>query len=428
MTKRLYQRRLRNLLLDTPMQMRVASVWLIVSSLCFCLFAWKVYQTANAGFVVSHNSVLSRMCGTKVASGVVFVEPAAQVAAQKADALVTECLVRQESDIDRLRYARDRVARGVIGGGVFFLFVVAVFAIRITHRVAGPAYKIRSYLDDWIRGSYGVLHPLRKTDYLGELYIAFQRAYAWVSSTEKADASRMKHWQDSYGSNLQDTPNNGMTKDVPHEGRRDAGADRGDLSSDATEAIAESSQSNRRLWRNFLLDNSLQLHIAGCVVATVFVIGVCLGWLVLQQHHAMDVVLAKDADLAGIWVQWRNEQSVWQVVYIVIGALMVGMATVCLMVVVTHRIAGPAHKLQKFLLAISHGRFTNLLPMRKGDMLWPLYWHYRQAQKAVIGRMLDNRDTLLEWQRQTEQTGLGAGSTAHQELIAHIKDIEDRML
>lgn len=55
--------------------------------------------------------------------------------------------------------------------------VLAGYVIVMTHRVAGPLYKIGRYFDQMANGRFSVVTPLRKGDLLRSTYADFQRKY-----------------------------------------------------------------------------------------------------------------------------------------------------------------------------------------------------------------------------------------------------------
>jgi hypothetical protein len=71
----------------------------------------------------------------------------------------------------------------------FILLVVAMalYAIVMTHRVAGPLFKIANYLKRMTDNRFGEIYDLRKGDELQEFFATFKQAYNAVKSRTQED-------------------------------------------------------------------------------------------------------------------------------------------------------------------------------------------------------------------------------------------------
>lgn len=68
----------------------------------------------------------------------------------------------------------------IVSAIIFFMVVVAVLifliSLYVSHRVAGPVYKIRNALEGWKEGQVATHLTLRKADYFSELAEAYNEA------------------------------------------------------------------------------------------------------------------------------------------------------------------------------------------------------------------------------------------------------------
>lgn len=75
----------------------------------------------------------------------------------------------------------------IIAFGVVFLVVIFVFNIVITHRTAGPLFKMGRYMDEIRDNKYTEVWNLRKGDQLVELYSRFQAMHKAAKARVEGD-------------------------------------------------------------------------------------------------------------------------------------------------------------------------------------------------------------------------------------------------
>ncbi len=80
----------------------------------------------------------------------------------------------------------------LIASGVLLTLGLALFGIKMTHKVAGPLHKVTLYLGKMRDGRYDKVYDLRKGDQLVEFYEHFKHAHAGVVAMEHADIERIK--------------------------------------------------------------------------------------------------------------------------------------------------------------------------------------------------------------------------------------------
>jgi len=80
------------------------------------------------------------------------------------------------SYLDQTSEEEDRRVRNAIVGGVLFLtFALGVTGIIVTHRVVGPAYRMKRLFEHVGEGRFEVTTGIRKGDELQELYHSFSQ-------------------------------------------------------------------------------------------------------------------------------------------------------------------------------------------------------------------------------------------------------------
>jgi len=102
------------------------------------------------------------------------------------------CEVRQAGSIDELQRGRVRILMVLIATGLLLMIGLAIYGIKMTHKVAGPLFKVSLYLAKMRDGRYDKVWNLRKGDQLVDFYEHFKTAHAGVVTLEKEDIDAIK--------------------------------------------------------------------------------------------------------------------------------------------------------------------------------------------------------------------------------------------
>jgi hypothetical protein len=101
-----------------------------------------------------------------------------------------------ERDIARESAKIDATNRNIVfvlvGSGFLLTLGLAVFGIKMTHKVAGPLHKVTLYLGKMRDGRYDKVYDLRKGDQLVAFYEHFKHAHAGAVRLEQEDVARIK--------------------------------------------------------------------------------------------------------------------------------------------------------------------------------------------------------------------------------------------
>lgn len=111
-----------------------------------------------------------------------------------ADRIVSHhmCEMRQAGALQILEHGRMRILWVLIGTGLLLMFGLAIYGIKMTHKVAGPLFKVTLYLAKMRDGRYDKVWNLRKGDQLVDFYEHFKTAHAGVVTMERGDIERIK--------------------------------------------------------------------------------------------------------------------------------------------------------------------------------------------------------------------------------------------
>ena len=152
-----YKRSLRNYLLNSGYQLRFTAVIVVIAAVL----------TGGLGFFVMHKAhEASRLVSVRA------MDPTDELAQQLATQFA----------------ANDRVLLFIlIGFGFVLSMVLAAYGIVLTHKVAGPLFKIALYFDKIRDGKLGVVYNLRKGDQLVDFFDHFKGAHDALRKNAEED-------------------------------------------------------------------------------------------------------------------------------------------------------------------------------------------------------------------------------------------------
>ena len=101
------------------------------------------------------------------------------------------CELRQVATFDRLERGRRRILWAMIATGLALVLGLALYGIKMTHRVAGPLFKVSLYLSKMREGRFDKVYNLRKGDQLVEFYDHFKLAHGGIVTMQQDDIARV---------------------------------------------------------------------------------------------------------------------------------------------------------------------------------------------------------------------------------------------
>ncbi len=163
-----YKRKLSNYLLDKKLQLRYVLVVTILSGVIAGALGFLIYQQRRAASESIEKDLAALT--QKDTSQDQFQEQIASDLQSEDQALVYK----------------------MVGVGVALVVILSLYLILMTHKVAGPLYKVSMYFDRMADGRLGVVTPLRKGDMLVDFYTSFKDMHDTVRSRAQADAISME--------------------------------------------------------------------------------------------------------------------------------------------------------------------------------------------------------------------------------------------
>lgn len=160
-------RRIANYLLDKRLQLRYVLVVTVVSALIAGALGYLIYRQ-------EHRASDELVAGLEELT--------------QGDQLLAEYGRETASAIEE----RDRrLVFEMIGVGMGLTLILSGYLVIMTHKVAGPLYKVGLYMEQMAEGRLGATTPLRKGDMLQEFYGDFNEAHHAVRARLQADADVM---------------------------------------------------------------------------------------------------------------------------------------------------------------------------------------------------------------------------------------------
>jgi hypothetical protein len=102
------------------------------------------------------------------------------------------CRLKIDAAKRGLEHGRDRILLVMIATGLLLVLGLAAYGIKMTHKVAGPLFKVSLYLKKMRDGRFDKVYNLRKGDQLLDFYEHFRQAHAGVVKMQQADIERVQ--------------------------------------------------------------------------------------------------------------------------------------------------------------------------------------------------------------------------------------------
>lgn len=226
------KRRLRNYILDAKFQLRYAGLLAGTAFVLICLLGSVVATTSSLAIREAQNAVqLAELAADQAAHAVAETEASARVlrlhqlsqsdpgspVARALESELTRVDARARAELGHARSLRERAIRQrarveglrprlltwIFASGVGFVLLLAALGIVITHRIVGPAWRMRRLLAKVGAGRLRVDERLRRGDELGALYDAF---VAMVAALRTARQEELVELERAIGATAPESP------------------------------------------------------------------------------------------------------------------------------------------------------------------------------------------------------------------------------
>lgn len=145
-----YRRRLSNYLLDKRLQLRYVIAVTLLSALICGVLGTLIYRQEQQASTFLEEDLKELTAG---------------------DASLRDF----QAEVARDMESRDKaLVAKMIGAGFGLVLILSIYLVVMTHKVAGPLYKVSLYFDQMSRGRFAKVTPLRRGDMLQDFFSSFQ--------------------------------------------------------------------------------------------------------------------------------------------------------------------------------------------------------------------------------------------------------------
>jgi hypothetical protein len=102
------------------------------------------------------------------------------------------CELKIDGALARLEIGRMRILWVLLATGLALVIGLAMYGIKMTHRVAGPLFKVGLYLNKMREGRFDKVYNLRKGDQLVDFYDHFKLAHAGIVRMQQEDIEQLR--------------------------------------------------------------------------------------------------------------------------------------------------------------------------------------------------------------------------------------------
>jgi len=162
-----YKRRLSNFLLDKKLQLRYVLLVVTLSGLIAGTLGYLLYHQRG----LANDSLANQ-----------FRDPELARAMRE----IGNTAVNEFENDDLWLVAK------MIAAGLGLVVVLSAYLVIMTHKVAGPLYKVGLYFDKMADGKLGNVTPLRRGDMLQDFYVAFRDMHVAVRDRLVDDGHQME--------------------------------------------------------------------------------------------------------------------------------------------------------------------------------------------------------------------------------------------
>jgi len=164
-----HQRKLSNYLLDKNLQLRYILLVTLLSALISGALGYMIYdQRRTASESIERDLQALTQAD---ASRQEFEDHVAGVLAADDQALIYK----------------------MIAVGFGLVIILSAYLVIMTHKVAGPLFKVSSYFDQMADGRLGTVTPLRRGDMLQDFFSDFKAMHESLRARAQADVAAMEH-------------------------------------------------------------------------------------------------------------------------------------------------------------------------------------------------------------------------------------------
>jgi len=163
-----YKRKLSNYLLDRSLQLRYVLLVTILSGVIAASLGFLIYQQSATG----SDSIAGDLAELT-----------------KHDASLDDF---RDQEVDKLHSDDRKLVYEMVGVGIGLVLILSAYLVLMTHKVAGPLYKVSMYFDRMADGRLGNITALRRGDMLQDFFGNFREMHEAVRTRLQTDVITME--------------------------------------------------------------------------------------------------------------------------------------------------------------------------------------------------------------------------------------------
>ena len=168
-----HKRKLSNYLLDKKLQLRYVLLVTVLSGLIAGSLGYLIYQQSRTA-----SESLEQDLATLTQGDANFAD-------------------LQANEVAHLENGDRALIYNMVEVGIGLIVILSAYLVIMTHKVAGPLYKVTTYFDRMSRGKLGSVSPLRHGDMLQDFYSNFKDMHEAVRTRMQGDVITMESAADA---------------------------------------------------------------------------------------------------------------------------------------------------------------------------------------------------------------------------------------
>ncbi|HET9990183.1 MAG TPA: hypothetical protein VFQ65_16750 [Kofleriaceae bacterium] len=177
-----YKRKLSNFMLDKKLQLRYVLLVTVLSAMISGSLGYLIYHQRHA------------------ASASIDSDLAALTQSDSSFSDVKTQVAEDNAHDDRMLVYK------MAGVGIGLVLILSAYLVIMTHKVAGPLFKVSMYFDRMAEGRIGSVYGLRKGDMLQDFFGNFKEMHESVRTRMQADVITMESAADALRGKLAASP------------------------------------------------------------------------------------------------------------------------------------------------------------------------------------------------------------------------------
>ncbi len=191
------QRSWKNILLDGPSQLFLTLAIVAAIATLLFLLGQQLWGNLEAGGSLAEDALANcpQLVDEKPSNGRVKIMEEDNSLDKQVREMALACHDKRAKQIGALTSHRKQTKLFLIGAFIFSVVLFMVMGLRMTHKLAGPIFKMRLYASSWQKPHASKAYSLRKHDHLKQFYESFKEAHERIEADNQKRVAVLKQIQ-----------------------------------------------------------------------------------------------------------------------------------------------------------------------------------------------------------------------------------------